>query len=70
MLAVLSQTPLRYPPDTNADSSLGQCPDALATLYPRSGYLLLHGLLCGKGRVKNRKRTYCLYNEEGLQVRT
>ncbi|WP_415644407.1 IS3 family transposase, partial [Shewanella algae] len=38
--------------------------------YPRYGYLMLHGLLRGEGWVKNRKRTYRLYTEEGLQVRT
>lgn len=31
---------------------------------------MLHGLLKGEGWVKNRKRTYRLYTEEGLQVRT
>ena len=42
----------------------------LAALYPRYGYLMLHGLLRGEGMVKNRKHTYRLYTEEGLQVRT
>ncbi|GAB1075671.1 MAG: hypothetical protein SAqTSB_18060 [Shewanella algae] len=30
---------------------------------------MLHGLLRGEGWVPNRKRTYRLYTEEGLQVR-
>lgn len=69
-LAGLSRTALRYEPKTNADSSLRQRLKALATLYPRYGYLMLHGLLRGEGMVKNRKHTYRLYTEEGLQVRT
>lgn len=69
-LAGLSRTALRYQPKTNADSRLRQRLKALATLYPRYGYLMLHGLLRGEGMVKNRKHTYRLYTEEGLQVRT
>lgn len=42
----------------------------LAMAYPRYGYLLLHGLLKREGRVVNKKRTYRLYTEQGLQVRT
>ena len=34
---------------------------ALATSYPRYGYLLLHALLRQEGLVINRKRTYRLY---------
>ncbi|QIY07467.1 hypothetical protein FOC33_16985 [Plesiomonas shigelloides] len=48
-LAGLSRTALRYQPKTNADSSLRQRLKALATLYPRYGYLMLHGLLRGEG---------------------
>ena len=69
-LAGLSRTALRYQPKTNADNSIRQRLKALATQYPRYGYLMLHGLLRGEGWVKNRKRTYRLYTEEGLQVRT
>ncbi len=43
---------------------------ALAAQYPTYGYLLLHGLLKVEGLVKNKKHTYRLYLEEGLQVRT
>lgn len=43
---------------------------ALAQQYPRYGYLMLHGLLAAEGLVVNRKRTYRLYRDEGLQVRT
>lgn len=42
----------------------------LAAEFPRYGYLMLHGLLKGEGLVKNKKQTYRLYTEEGLQVRT
>ena len=38
--------------------------------YPRYGYQLLHGLLKMEGLVRNKKRTYRLYTEECLQVRT
>ncbi len=41
----------------------------LARKYPRYGYLTLHGLLRAEGLVVNRKRTYRLYCELGLQVR-
>jgi len=43
---------------------------ALGEQYPRYGYLMLHGLLRAEGMVENRKRTYRLYTELGMQVRT
>lgn len=43
---------------------------ALAIKYPRHGYLLLHSLLKAEGLVQNKKRTYRLYTQKGLQVRT
>ncbi|MBO2692926.1 IS3 family transposase [Shewanella algae] len=69
-LAGLSRTAFRYQPRKKPDNGLRQRLKALATQYPRYGYLMLHGLLRGEGWVKNRKRTYRLYTEEGLQVRT
>jgi len=42
----------------------------LAERYNRYGYLMLHGMLRNEGLVQNRKRTYRLYTEMGLQVRT
>ena len=42
----------------------------LAEQYPRYGYLMLHELLRRDGLVVNRKRTYRLYSELRLQVRT
>jgi putative transposase len=43
---------------------------ALGEQYPRYGYLMLHALLRAEGLVTNRKRTYRLYTELGMQVRT
>lgn len=43
---------------------------ALAKQYPKYGYPTLHDMLVIEGRVINRKRTYRIYREEGLQVRT
>jgi len=42
----------------------------LAERYPKYGYPTLHAMLALEGRVINRKRTYRIYREEGLQVRT
>ncbi len=42
---------------------------ALAEQYPRYGYPTLHDMLKLEGLVKNPKRTYRIYSEEGLQVR-
>ena len=39
-------------------------------MHASYGYLFLHTLLRGEGLVKNKKRTYRIYSEEGLQVRT
>ncbi len=43
---------------------------ALAEQYPRYGYPTLHAMLKTEGLVQNPKRTYRLYREEQLQVRT
>ena len=43
---------------------------ALAVEQSAYGYLLLHGILKNEGLVVNKKHTYRLYTEEGLQVRT
>lgn len=42
----------------------------LAEQYPRYGYPTLHDMLKAEGLVINPKRTYRVYREEGLQVRT
>lgn len=66
----LSRTAYRYNPKPRSDQELKKRLKELATQYPRYGYLLLHGLLKNEGLVQNKKRTYRLYTEEGLQVRT
>lgn len=52
------------------DRVLKQRLQALAEQYPRYGYLMLHQFLRREGLVINRKRTYRIYTELGLQVRT
>jgi putative transposase len=42
----------------------------LAARHTGYGYLFLHEILKTEGLVINKKRTYRLYTEEGLQVRT
>ena len=60
----------RYQAMPRDDEPLRARLNALATCYPRYGYLLLHALFRQEGLVVNRKRTYRLYREAGLQVRT
>jgi putative transposase len=52
------------------DAALRQRLKALAERYPRYGYPTLHHMLKTEGCVINRERTYRIYREEGLQVRT
>lgn len=52
------------------DGALRSRLKSLAERYPRYGYPTLHDRLKTEGRVVNRKRTYRIYREEGLQVRT
>lgn len=69
-LAGISRTAFRYVLKSKTDDALRRRLKALATQYSRYGYLMLHGLLKGEGLVQNKKHTYRLYKEEGLQVRT
>jgi hypothetical protein len=69
-LAGLSRTMFRYRPKSRADDVIRARLRALATQYPAYGYLLLHSLLKAEGMIINKKHTYRLYTEEGLQVRT
>ncbi len=69
-LAGLSRTGYRYQPVRSNDDALRTRLKELAQQYSRYGYLLLHGILKDEGLVVNRKRTYRIYTEEGLQVRT
>jgi putative transposase len=50
--------------------ALRRRPRALAERYPRFSHPTLHDMLKSEGCVVNRKRTYRIYREEGLQVRT
>lgn len=52
------------------DAALRARLKTLAEQYPRYGYPTLHDMLVIEGRVINCKRTYRIYREEGLQVRT
>lgn len=69
-LASVSRSSLRYQRREGRDEALRARLKALASTNARYGYLLLHGLLKSEGLVINKKRTYRLYCEEGLQVRT
>jgi len=69
-LLKLHRSVKRYQPLARNDGPLRERLQALAERYPRYGYLLLHALLKREGLVINRKRTYRLYTELGLQVRT
>ena len=42
----------------------------LGEQYPRYGYLMLHAMLKSEGLVTNRKKTYRVYTQLGMQVRT
>ena len=61
---------MRYTCHGRDDGLLRERLRTLAALYPRYGYLMLHALLKREGLVLNRKRTYRVYTELGLQVRT
>lgn len=69
-LASISRTGFAYRPHPNNDEALRCRLVELATQYPRYGYLMLHNLLKSEGLVVNKKRTYRLYTELKLQVRT
>lgn len=69
-LVGLSRSSLRYKAKPVEDEPLRVRLRELATKYPRYGYLMLHALLKQEGLVVNRKRTYRIYTQEKLQVRT
>lgn len=70
-IAGISRSGLRYRcKRPEQDTQLKEALLAKASQYPRYGYLMLHGLLKNEGLVVNKKRTYRLYTEAGLQVRT
>jgi putative transposase len=69
-LVGLSRTGFRHVVQVRKDKPLRDRLLTLAKEHPSYGYLFLHGLLRQEGLVLNRKRTYRIYSEEGLQVRT
>lgn len=69
-LSGVSRTGFRYNAKGYDDQALRKRLKELAAQYSRYGYLLLHGLLKSEGMAVNKKRTYRIYTEEGLQVRT
>ena len=69
-LVGLSRTGYRYQTKVNGEQILRDRLKTLAAQYSCYGYLMLHGLLKAEGLVVNKKRTYRLYTEEKLQVRT
>lgn len=69
-LMQLDRNSHRYTAKPSNDSELKTRLKQLATEYPVYGYLMLHGLLKQEKLVVNKKRTYRLYTEANLQVRT
>jgi putative transposase len=69
-LVGVSRTGFRYAPKTGDDEHLRNRLRKLAAKHASYGYLFLHRLLRQEGLVTNKKRTYRIYTEEGLQVRT
>ena len=69
-LAGISRTEFRYTAKPSGDNAARERLKELAEKYKAYGYLLLHALLKREGFVVNRKHTYRLYREEGLQLRT
>ena len=65
----ISRKAVRHAPQRPCrDAELVAHLKALGEQYPRYGYLMLHSLLRSEGLVINRKRTYRLYTELGMQV--
>lgn len=69
-LVGFSRSAAWYQPKGRDDAALRARLRTLAEKYPRYGYPTLHSMLRIEGLARNRKRTYRLYREEGLQVRT
>ena len=69
-LAGISRKAMRHRPVDRGDEALKARLKVLGERYPRYGHLLLHAMLKAEGLVENRKRTYRLCTELGMQVRT
>lgn len=70
LLVGLARSVLQYRPVKRNEAAVINRLRALAAENRRYGYLRLHALLRREGLVRNRKHTYRLYRDEGLQVRT
>ena len=68
-LAIISRSSMYYVSRRPDDTKLRQRMRKLAAKHSRWGYLFLHVKLRKEGLVVNRKRSYRIYREEGLQVR-
>ena len=66
----LSRSVQQYRPLLKDDEAAIKRMKELASENRRYGYLRLHAMLRREGLVVNHKRTYRLYTEQGLQVRT
>lgn len=66
----LARSVRQYRPKPKDDGAVIERMKTLASENRRYGYLRLHAMLRREGLVTNRKRTYRLYVEQGLQVRT
>ena len=69
-LVGLSRSVHQYRSAPKNDNAVVERLKELASENRRYGYLRLHALLRREGLVMNHKRTYRLYLEQGLQVRT
>lgn len=69
-LVGLARSVRQYRPVPKDDDAVIERMKALASEHRRYGYLRLHAMLRREGLVTNRKRTWRLYVEQGLQVRT
>lgn len=69
-LVGFSRSAAWYKPEGRDDAALRARLKTLAEKYPCYGYPTLHSMLRIEGLVRNPKRTYRIYREEGLQVRT
>ena len=70
ILTGLSRMGYRYQNAPSNDKKIRSRLKQLAQQYSCYGYLLLHGMLKNERLVVNHKRTYRIYIEERLQVRT
>tara|TARA_R110001583_G_C5669101_1_gene410531 strand:- start:11827 stop:12189 length:363 start_codon:yes stop_codon:yes gene_type:complete len=69
-LVGISRSAFRYQARARNDHALRARLRELAAQQSAYGYLFLHSMLKTEGLVINRKRTYRIYTEEKLQVRT